>query len=374
MRRIVFLGFLLCTGCGLTHEASPPPVAAAPATPQICHIGPNDGPALAERGIGGTGMPLFNATSPASGALPASPAGQGRGVGGTGAPALPGAVKQATGNTGIVGEITGFASVCLNGVEVAYDPATQFNIDGQAESPTALRAGQIAAITATPDKAARDGLRASLVSIRHEVSGPVASATGERLVVAGQPVSWTDQTRGLQHVGQGDWIAVSGFRNNAGIIVATRIDPRPPGPVTVHGTVARLNGGTWIGTLRLNMPLLSRRLHNGEAVTATGRLDGAVLDVDNITPDLLYSDPQAYFGPNVERILMQSYAYTLGGAIHIALGTSIGLLKGVLPFQQSGLTIWSLVRLPGGTLQAMGQFLGAVGSGENPFAGAPPPP
>jgi hypothetical protein len=135
MRRIVFLLLLACTACGAGHKPSPPPAISAvtAATPNICRIGPNDGPVLAERGIGGTGMPLFT-PPPASGTPPPSPAGQNRGIGGTGAPPIGTGTKSATDNTGIIGEITGFASVCLNGVEVAYDPGTDINIDGQAES------------------------------------------------------------------------------------------------------------------------------------------------------------------------------------------------------------------------------------------------
>lgn len=378
MRWIAFLLLLACTACGGQQAAPPTPAPAAlAAAPDICRIGPNDGPVLAERGIGGTGMGPFKTPLPAGETLPASPAGQDRGIGGTGAPPLGGGAKAAT---GIVGEITGFASVCLNGVEVAYDPATAIDIDGQAEPPAALRAGQIAAITAGPEGT---GLRADVVAIRHEVAGPVSEVGPDRLTVAGQSVTWNDGTRGLRTLKPGDWIAVSGFRRNAGVIMATRIDPQPPGLVTVHGNIVKAAGGYWIGGLRLHIPPGwapgwapgRKKLKNGEAVTATGVLAGPALDVQTITPDLLYSDPQAYFGPQVKHILMQSYAYTLGGAVHIATGTSIGLLKGVLFYNESGPTILSLVRLPGGALQAVGQMLGVIGPGlSGGLSGGAPPP
>jgi hypothetical protein len=328
---------------------------------------------LAERGIGGTGMPPFNAPAPASGTLPASPQGQNRGVGGTGAPSA--GTKAAVGNTGIVGEITGFASVCLNGVEVAYDPATTIRIDGQVEQPTALRAGQIAAITAGPDAAAKDGLLADIVSIRHEVSGPVSGLNGDTLTVAGQTVIMRADTRGVRDISLGDWIAVSGFRNPAGSIVATRIDPQSPGAVTLHGSIVKRKGGFWIGALKLHMPIISQSLRNGEAVTATGNLFGTELNVTSISPDLLYSDPHAYFGPTVKRLLIQSYVYpyvyTVGIPVYLAVGTSIYLAEGRLFYNPSGPSLFSLIVSPRGTLVAVGHLLGAVGAELNPFASGP---
>lgn len=370
MRRLVLAVLLICSACAFEHKAVPvTPAATLAASPRACHVGPNDGPVLAERGIGGTGMPLFNMPVPASAAVPASPAGQNRGMGGTGAPSQ--GTKPVTGNTGIVGAITGFASVCLDGVEVAYDPATRINIDGQPEPPEALRAGQVAAVVAGPDPRAADGLMATAISIRYEVSGPVSAVNGDRLTVAGQPVSMNARTWGLRRIAPGDWVAVSGFRNPAGVIVATRIDPRAPGSVIVHGVIAKKSGGIWLGGLELHLPPQTRHLRNGEAVIATGALSGTILDADSVTPDLLYSNPHAYFGASVKRLLIQSYVYTIGGPAYIAVGTSIYLAEGKLFYNPSGPSIFSLIVSPEGTLRAVGHVLGTLGAHMNPFAHGP---
>jgi hypothetical protein len=380
MRKFVFLILLICTACGFEQGVSPsrpPQGTAMAATPNVCRIGPNDGPMLAERGVGGTGMPLFNSALPAASAPASAPIGQDRGIGGTGAPALGAGAKSVAGNTGIVGEITGFASVCLNGVEVAYDPATQVSIDGRADTPDALRAGQVAAIVAAPDAVARDGLRAMTVSVRHEISGPVSAVDNHSLTVAGQGVILTANTRGMSSVMPGEWIAISGFRNKAGVLVATRIDPQEPGAVTVHGNIIKIVGGFGIGGLRLELPPDSHPIHNGEAVTVTGRLNDTELQVDSITPDLLYSDPQAYFGPTVKKLLIQSYVYTLGGSMFVAVGTSIYLAEGKLFYNPSGPSIFSLIVSPRGTLQEVGHLFGNLATGWGPMnggAGGPPPP
>src|ERR1700722_6771735 len=97
-----------------------------------------------------------------------------RGIGGTGAPA-PGPLisDRGIGGTGIVGVITGFGSVFVNGLEVAYTPGTPITVDGVSETDAAPRVGQLGTIVATDD----NGLHAVSIDLRHEVSGPVTSVS-----------------------------------------------------------------------------------------------------------------------------------------------------------------------------------------------------
>ncbi len=81
-------------------------------------------PPITERGIGGTGSPPSAITE--------------RGIGSTGGPS----------GTGIIGVITGFGSVFVDGFEVRYTPATPVTIDGSPASPAELRTGQVVAIDA----------------------------------------------------------------------------------------------------------------------------------------------------------------------------------------------------------------------------------
>src|ERR1700722_13176099 len=132
-----------------------------------------------------------------------------RGIGGTGAPASgPGISDRGIGGTGIVGIITGFGSVFVNGLEVAYTPTTPLTVDGASDPDAALRVGQLAAIVASDDH----GLDAVSIDVRHEVSGPVTSVsaagvsasggTGDStIVVAGQRVAIDSDTEGLQGSG-----------------------------------------------------------------------------------------------------------------------------------------------------------------------------
>ena len=253
-----------------------------------------------------------------------------RGIGGTGAPAAGPQMSsdRGIGGTGVVGVITGFGSVFVNGLEIAYAPGTPVTVDGEPGSQAALRVGQLAAIVASDDH----GWHADSIAVQHEVSGPVTSAgaaggSGNRtLTVAGQQVSIGPGTDGLQTVRPGDWIAVSGLRQPDGVIDASRIDQRMPGPVLVRGPATPSAGGWRIGDLPVRPPE-GTSIVPGEGITARGVIVNGTLSVRSASPDVLGSDPAAYFGNHVRRMVIEGYVSAAGG--HVRLGR--GLLATAAP-------------------------------------------
>ena len=158
-------------------------------------------------GMGGTGAPL------ASG-----------GIGGTGAPQQEGGM----GGTGIVGTITGFASVCVNGLEVHFDPATPVSDNGRPAGVASLAIGQVVAIHALPS--AR-GWVARSIDILNLLEGPITRVSGDagRIEVMGRPVRSDAATRlaglaSLEAAAPGALLKVSGYRDGAGVVLATRIE------------------------------------------------------------------------------------------------------------------------------------------------------
>jgi hypothetical protein len=259
-------------------------------------------------------LALWGACLPLAGA----PAGD-RGIGGTGGPAAgPEISDRGIGGTGIVGVITGFGSVFVDGLEIAYAPGTPLTVDGEAGPQDALQVGQVAAIVANDDQ----GLHAVSIAVRHEVSGPVTSVSapdmlGDRtLVVAGQRVALASSTDGLQTVRPGDWIAVSGLRQPDGVIAASRIDQRMPGTVLVRGPATASAGGWRIGDL-LVQPPAGTGIAPGE-ITARGTIVNGTLSATTASADVLSSNPAAFFGSHVQRMVIESYVS--GAAGHIQLG------------------------------------------------------
>jgi hypothetical protein len=301
-----------------------PGAAAGTATvsPVACRVGPDDGPVLGDRGIGGTGA--------ASGSTRTAD----RGIGGTGAAS--GAARSADrgiGGTGIIGVVTGFASVCLDGREVGLGDTVPVSVDGEPASAAALRAGQLAAVGASGPGTA---LQARSVAVRHEVSGPVEAIEADStLRVAGQRVAASGDTWGERAPRPGEWVAVSGLRRADGVIVATRIDRRAPGGlVTVHGLLLAGPDGTLrIGDLEVRPAAGIPVAAPGQYATAFGRYrDGGVLLAEDVAPDVLAENPAAYFGGSVGVVIVEAYASIGEGRVRFGHGREFPASPNLGPF------------------------------------------
>ena len=138
------------------------------------------------------------------------------GLGGTGMLASSG---NGLGGTGIVGEITGFGSVFVNGIEVEYNTKTPFSINGEKSSFQQLNIGDIVEILTTNDKTHTN---AKIINLRHEVIGRVESVNKitHSFKIQGQNIIQA-RNRDLPEIGND--IAVSGLRLNNETIQATRL-------------------------------------------------------------------------------------------------------------------------------------------------------
>ena len=152
-------------------------------------------------GIGGTGIQ------------------DGGGIGGTG-------VRAET-DLGVFGVITGFASICVNGIEVHYDAATPVSLNGAPAGPGALAVGQVVLVRAVADE---KQARARAIHIVNAAAGPVTAVEsgGAVLQVGGQRVRIDPSTifgAGVEPDRLGDaTLRVSGLRAADGSVVATRVD------------------------------------------------------------------------------------------------------------------------------------------------------
>lgn len=252
MSRMRHRRFLLLAAAILS--LSSPAGAAAPCSDlALGGIGGTSAPARG--GIGGTGSPAELALG---------------GIGGTGQVALP----IAAGETGaVVGTITGFASICVNGLEVHYEDTTPVTANGARSSTDSLAVGQVVAIEATPSTR---GLEAKRVAIVHAVVGPVTRVDGNELEVMGQRVFREGAASALA---VGDTVRVSGLRDADGAIVATRLDHAEAGEVE-HSVVGRVRDGR-IGRLRVE----AAELPEGVEVVVRGRFSEGRLEARQVERD-----------------------------------------------------------------------------------------
>lgn len=254
--------------CGPSLLASPS-LSAAPVCLEPGGIGGTG--AVATGGIGGTGAPADNG-----------------GIGGTGASADEGGI----GGTGIVGTITGFGSICVNGVEVHFDDKASLSENGVPANSKQLAIGQVVAVDA--GKSPR-GLEARSIAILHAYEGPISdvAAGAAPMRVMGQPVRVAEGARVAEGLRIGEPVRVSGLRNAQGEVVASRIDRAPKlAQVSAIGVIDRT------GNLQ-GLPL-SKPLTPSEEVLVRGTWNGRQLTVLQTR-----SDPGMPFAGRVRNALVE---------------------------------------------------------------------
>lgn len=268
-------------------------------------------PGVLEDGIGGTGSPVTHEGMGGS----ATPTIQ-DGVGGTGAPIVQeglggtGAPQEGIGGTGIVGVITGFGSVCVNGAEVHYDESTAVTLDGEPVSAARLGVGQVARVVA---RTQARGLVARSIAIEHAVVGPLGrlDASRGRLHVLGQAVRFAPEAvrdgagrpAAAESLRGARVVQVSGLRTPQGELLATRIEPAAAGTrASASGTITRIaEGRAAIGAMEIDIGALAEpaRLVAGQQVVLIGRAVSGRLRAESAR------EAQTLERSRVERIVAQ---------------------------------------------------------------------
>lgn len=276
---------------------------------------------VADRGIGGTGVDGIGGTGVDGGiggtgitANAANPARSGRTV-----LALRGRSPSERGDsgTGVVGTVTGFRSLCVNGLEVGLQGIGRLNEDGATLTSAHLQLGQIAALDT---RGSGTAMHAVGIGIRHEVSGPITaiSRPAQELEVAGQRVLLNGSTHGTETAAAaalnvGDWVAISGLRDLAGDIHASRLDRRDPGEVIVAGR-PELHGNEWtLGRLRLRF--VAKPPLPGQRVLLAGRWTGGALGVDRAVEDRLVSGSHSS-----RHLIVEGFTQRIGGDLRLGQG------------------------------------------------------
>lgn len=145
--------------------------------------------------------------------------------------------------------INGFGSVIVNGVHYETSEA-EIVINGSPGTEEELRVGQVVRLSA--GSADGGALSAQSVVYDDSVAGPIEAIdeSAGLLVVLGQPIAVNSATsfdpefspRSIEGLSDGDVVAVSGYVNSEGRIVATRIDPgSDDGDFQVRGRIENLD-------------------------------------------------------------------------------------------------------------------------------------
>ena len=207
-------------------------------------------------GQGGTGIRLGKQSD-----------GDGSGSGGTG-----NAVE-------VDGVVTGFASICVNGLELHYSPTTPVTLNGNMASIRDLNIGQVVRALAHGKE---DQLTLQRIAIRHLMVAPVQALGMGKLRAQDQSIGLSAKTILPAGLAPGDKVAVSGFAGNQGKLIATRLDVVPNDtPDSLSGEVQRDAQGHFT----INGVVLSGnrfKLDPGDLVRAEGHFAAGRLEVSRI--------------------------------------------------------------------------------------------
>ncbi len=298
-------------------------------------------------GAGGTGLEASEAT--------------GTGTGGTGfgGDDDPGTGAGGTGIFGIFGVVTGFGSVCVNGLEVDYDANTQIRQDGKSATISDLAVGQTVRIKT--DRARP--LVATHIDVERALAGPIdrIDRTSRRVWIMDQSIELRpgaivfDRTTGkpmkFDRLRPGSHLSVSGLRRSDGVVSASRLDQRPASEEAVVTAVVRdLGRGTaYVGATRATFRAGASR--DGQRLRVSGRWNA-----ETRTLEATRLEDAATFDGRTHRISIQGFAApSQSGANFRLAGTTVEVRHSAEGMPR--LNVDALVRIEGkiddrGRLQA----------------------
>jgi hypothetical protein len=289
-------------------------------------------PATLAPGLGGTGAPASAVAGDPGGIGGTGQVAQRPGIGGTGQvaqrPGIGGTGQVAElglGGTGIVGVVTGFGSICVNGMKVEYAPDTPVQRDGERVPHSALAVGQVVALQASDQG---QHLRAGRIAVLDAAVGPLGAvdAASGHFTVMGEGATALVRTD-LAGLKPGQWVRVSGQRLASGEIRATRVQATPPASAWVSGTLSRTETGAWqVGRTPLVPGSANLPAHTaiGQEVGVYGVWTGDRLQASAIT----LRPTRAALGP-VSDVVLQGYVHGVSGR-ELTLGFETLTLSNVL--------------------------------------------
>lgn len=169
------------------------------------------------------------------------------GIGGTGLVAQ----NISSEGIGVIGEITGFGSIFVNGIEVENDVSTIISVNGRKVLKRDFEIGEVVEILTRDEEPLTNAI---LINVRHEVIGPVSGIdhSRKRFTILNQDVLVENLPANIE---TGVFLAISGFRDGDGQIHATHIAAAKPGSVLVRGQLDRSQNSLSMHGLDLAFPV-----------------------------------------------------------------------------------------------------------------------
>lgn len=172
-------------------------------------------------------------------------------------------IEGGIGGTGIVGLLTEFGSLYINGNYVRTDTQTRYSNGFGSITKTDLSVGDSLTVEAATDS---EGLIAARVHVTHPIVGSITAiaANGRSLTINGITVTLPSRTR----FGIGTRVAASGLWRGQQV-VASRITATNTALDLISGDARRQNSNNFIGTTRIR-GAQTANMQRGAFTTVTG--------------------------------------------------------------------------------------------------------
>ena len=190
-------------------------------------------------------------------------------------------IEGGIGGTGIVGLVTDFSSLIINGLKVETTQATRFTDATGRISPRTVGFGDVLTVEAVTRG---NKLYARRVHVTHPLIGRVqaAAGAGSRLMVNGVMVKVEPQAR--DRARPGDRVRVSGLWMGPQVVASQIIPTNSPVDV-MAGEVNRINGQINICTIPIDTGRFSSGIADGQFATVLGTFKGDSFDAKHVRPD-----------------------------------------------------------------------------------------
>ena len=190
-------------------------------------------------------------------------------------------IEGGIGGTGIVGLVTDFGSLIVNGLKVETNGRTRYSDANGRMSGSAVGLADSLTIEATT----RQGrLLAKRVHVTHPLIGRIQAVAGfgAALLVNGVVVQVEPQARG--RAAPGDRVRISGlWRGNT--VVASQVIRTTAETDVIAGEVSAASGTISIGGTQIFTGGFGSGVDDGQFATITGKFSGSILNASRITPN-----------------------------------------------------------------------------------------
>jgi hypothetical protein len=192
-----------------------------------------------------------------------------------------------SGTSSVVGTISDFGSIVVNGIEFDTDAAT-VTIEGDPATPADLRLGMVATVVGTVGEDGRTGV-ADTVAVEDFLEGPIQAIdrTAGTLRILSQTVVIDPETvfepTPLAELAAGDDVEVSGYPDADGRVRATRVARKEEDvEIEIKGTVADLDRDA--RTFRFGALVVDYTDAILEGLPPEGLTDGLFVEVEGEGP------------------------------------------------------------------------------------------